>query len=159
MRSFFLTSTAFLAISLALAYFLGSGWYILFAIILVLTILGYYDLMQTKHTIMRNYPIFGRLRFVLEELRPKMYQYFIESDIDGRPFNRVDRSTVYQRAKGVRDTIPFGTQHDLYAEGYEWLCHTMSPKPFDTIDHDPRILIGNKDCKQPYNCSVLNEFS
>lgn len=156
MRSFFLTSTAFLLLSLALAYFLGSGWYIFFAIILVLTIVGYYDLIQTKHTIMRNYPIFGRLRFVLEELRPKMYQYFIESDIDGRPFNRVDRSTVYQRAKGVRDTIPFGTQHDLYAEGYEWLCHTMSPKPFDTIDHDPRILIGNKDCKNPYSASIIN---
>lgn len=156
MRSFFLTSTAFLVISAALAYFLGSGWYILFAIVLVLTILGYYDLFQTKHTIMRSYPVFGRLRYVLEELRPKMYQYFIESDIDGRPFNRIDRSTVYQRAKGVRDTIPFGTQLDLYAEGYEWLCHTMSPKPFDTIDHDPRIMIGNKDCQQPYSASILN---
>ncbi len=156
MRNFFLSSTAFLLLSLALAYFLGSGWYILFAIVLVLTIMGYYDLIQTKHTLMRNYPIFGRLRFVLEELRPKIYQYFVESDIDGRPFNRVDRSTVYQRAKGVRDTIPFGTQLDLYAEGYEWLCHTMSPKPFDTIDHDPRIMIGNKDCTQPYSASILN---
>ena len=156
MFKYFLSSTAFLLLSFGLAYFLGSGWYVLFAIVLVLTIVGYYDLIQTKHTIMRNYPIFGRLRFVLEELRPKMYQYFIESDIDGRPFNRVDRSTVYQRAKAVRVTITFGTQHDLYAEGYEWLCHTMSPKPFDTINHDPRIMIGNKDCTQPYSASILN---
>ena len=156
MRNFFLGSTAALLVALGLAIFLNHNWYVLFAIILILTILGYYDLFQTKHTLMRNYPIFGRLRFVLEDLRPKIYQYFVESDIDGRPFNRVDRSTIYQRAKAVRDTIPFGTQLDLYAEGYEWICHTMSPKSFETIDHDPRILIGNKDCTQPYSASILN---
>lgn len=156
LKNFFLGSTFALAITFALAFFLSSGWYVLFAIVLILTILGYYDLFQTRHTIMRNYPIFGRLRYVLEELRPKMYQYFIESDIDGRPFNRIDRSTVYQRAKGVRDTIPFGTQLEVYAEGYEWICHTFSPKPFDTIDHDPRIMIGNKDCLHPYSASILN---
>ncbi|MEO5789225.1 MAG: FMN-binding glutamate synthase family protein [Gelidibacter sp.] len=156
MRNFFLTSTAALLITLALAVFLSSNWYVLFGIVVILTVLGYYDLFQTRHTIMRNYPVLGRLRYLMEELRPKVYQYFVESDIDGRPFNRVDRSTVYQRAKGERDTIPFGTQLDLYAEGYEWLCHTMSPKPFDTLNHDPRFMIGNKDCKQPYSASILN---
>ncbi|MEO8774486.1 MAG: FMN-binding glutamate synthase family protein [Gelidibacter sp.] len=156
MRNFFITSTASLLLAIGLAIFLSPNWYVLVGIVVILTLLGYYDLFQTRHTIMRNYPVLGRLRYVLEELRPKMYQYFIESDIDGRPFNRVDRSTVYQRAKGMRDTIPFGTQLDLYAEGYEWLCHTMAPKAFDTIDHDPRILIGNKDCKQPYSASILN---
>lgn len=153
---YFATSTISLILSFALAFFLSPSWYVLFGIVLVLTIMGYYDLIQTRHTIMRNYPIFGRLRYVLEELRPKMYQYFIESDIDGRPFNRIDRSTVYQRAKGVRDTIPFGTQLDLYAEGYEWICHTFAPKAFSTIDHDPRVLIGNKACKHPYSASILN---
>src|SRR5690606_34727084 len=118
--------------------------------------LGYYDIFQKRHTIMRNYPVLGRLRYVLEELRPKMYQYFIESDIDGRPFNRVDRSTVYQRAKAVRDTIPFGTQLDVYAEGYEWISHSIAPKAFDSLNHDPRVVIGNKDCKQPYSASILN---
>ena len=92
----------------------------------------------------------------MEELRPKMYQYFIESDIDGRPFHRVDRATVYQRSKKVRDTIPFGTQLDLYAEGSEWMCHSIAPKPFDSLDQDPRIIIGNKDCKQPYSSSIIN---
>lgn len=105
---------------------------------------------------MRNYPVVGRLRYILEDLRPKMYQYFIESDIDGRPFNRVDRSTVYQRAKTVRDTIPFGTQLDVYATGYEWICHSMAPKAFETLDQDPRVIVGNKDCKQPYSASILN---
>lgn len=155
-NNFYITTTIALIITFALGYFLSSNWYVLFGIVLIFTILGYYDLFQTKHTIMRNYPVLGRLRFVLEELRPKMYQYFIESDIDGRPFNRVDRSTVYQRAKGVRDTIPFGTQLDVYAEGYEWICHTIAPKPFDTINHDPRILIGNKGCKHPYSSSIIN---
>src|SRR5690606_3262122 len=154
--NFYIISTASLLITLALSIFLSPNWYVLFAIVLVLTILGYYDAIQTRHTIMRNYPVVGRLRYLLEDLRPKMYQYFIESDIDGRPFNRVDRSTVYQRAKGVRDTIPFGTQLDLYAEGYEWICHSIAPRPFESLDHDPRFLIGNKACKHPYSASILN---
>ena len=153
---FYIISTISLLITLALGIYLSPYWYVLFVIVLAFTILGYYDVFQTRHTIMRNYPILGRLRFVLEDLRPKMYQYFIESDIDGRPFNRVDRSTVYQRAKGVRDTIPFGTQHDVYAEGYEWICHSIAPKAFDTLNHDPRVMIGNKDCKHPYSASILN---
>lgn len=155
-NQFYVISTASLLITFALAFFLSSNWYVLFGIVLLLTILGYYDIIQTTHTVMRNYPVLGRLRYVLEDLRPKMYQYFIESDIDGRPFNRIDRSTVYQRAKGVRDTIPFGTQNDLYAEGYEWICHSIAPKAFETLDHDPRIMIGNKDCTQPYSASILN---
>src|SRR5690554_2894020 len=155
-KNFYILSTASLLITLGLAIFLSPNWYVLFVIVLALTVLGYYDVIQTRHTIMRNYPVLGRLRFVLEDLRPKMYQYFIESDIDGRPFNRVDRSTVYQRAKGVRDTIPFGTQLDLYAEGYEWICHSIASKAFDTLNQDPRIMIGNKDCKQPYSASIIN---
>ncbi|AFL81144.1 glutamate synthase family protein [Aequorivita sublithincola DSM 14238] len=154
--NFYIFSTLSLLITFGLAFFLSANWYVLFAIVLALTILGYYDTFQKRHTIMRNYPVLGRLRYVLEELRPKMYQYFIESDIDGRPFNRIDRSTVYQRAKAVRDTIPFGTQLDVYAEGYEWICHSIAPKAFNTLNHDPRIMIGNKGCSQPYSSSILN---
>jgi len=69
-------------------------------------ILGIYDLLQTRHTITRNFPVFGHLRFVMEDLRPKIYQYFIESDTNGTPFNRQNRSVVYQRAKKVDDTRP-----------------------------------------------------
>ena len=155
-KQFYIISTAALLITFALAFFLNPNWYVLFAIVVIITYLGYYDVFQKHHTVMRNYPVLGRLRYVLEELRPKMYQYFIESDIDGRPFNRVDRSTVYQRAKGVRDTIPFGTQLDVYAEGYEWICHSIAPKAFETLNHDPRVMIGNKGCSQPYSASILN---
>jgi len=153
---FVLVSTILLILTLALSVWLNPNWYVIFAVVLGLSILGYYDMFQKRHTIMRIYPVFGRLRYVMEELRPKMYQYFIESDIDGRPFHRVDRATVYQRAKDVRDTIPFGTQFDLYAEGYEWMCHSIAPKAFSSLDHDPRVTVGNKDCKQPYSASILN---
>lgn len=155
-RLFILTSTVALIVTFGLSFFLNPNWYVLFGILLFITFVGYYDMLQTKHSIMRIYPVLGRLRFVMEELRPKIYQYFIESDIDGRPINRIDRSTVYQRAKNENDTMPFGTQLDVYSEGYEWLCHSMAPKEFASLEQDPRILIGNKDCTKPYSCSILN---
>src|SRR5690554_10193 len=155
-RNFVIVSSICLIVTLGLSIYLSPNWYVLFAITLFLTIVGYMDMYQKRHTIKRLYPLVGRLRYVMEELRPKMYQYFIESDIDGRPFHRVDRATVYQRSKKVRDTIPFGTQLDLYAEGYEWMCHSIAPKSFDSLDQDPRIIIGNKDCKQPYSSSIIN---
>lgn len=153
---FVVISSLLLIATFLLSIYVTASWWVVFVIVLTLTIMGYYDMIQTRHTIMRIYPVVGRLRYVFEELRPKLYQYFIESDIDGRPFHRVDRSTVYQRAKKVRDTIPFGTQFDLYEEGYEWMCHSISPKAFDTMEEDPRVEIGNKDCKQPYSASLLN---
>lgn len=155
-RIFVFISTVVLALVFLLAYFLNPNWYVVFVIVVALTVIGYYDMFQKRHSIMRIYPVFGRLRFLMEELRPKIYQYFIESDIDGRPINRIDRSTVYQRAKEENDTMPFGTQLDVYSEGYEWMCHSMAPKDFKLLDHNPRVLIGNKDCQQPYSCSVYN---
>ncbi len=155
-KQFMIVSVMLLITTLAMTIYLNINWVVLFIVILIFSILGYQDMLQKKHTIRRIYPLFGRLRYVLEELRPKMYQYFIESDIDGRPIHRVDRSTIYQRAKKELETIPFGTQLDVYAEGYEWMSHSISPKSFDTLDHDPRVLVGNKDCKQPYSASILN---
>ncbi len=155
-RIFILTSTALAVITFLLSFYLHPGWYIVFGVVLFFTAMGYYDMFQKRHSIMRIYPLLGRLRFVMEDLRPKIYQYFIESDIDGRPINRVDRSTIYQRSKEENDTMPFGTQLDVYTEGYEWLCHSIAPKDFRLLDHNPRVLVGNKDCAQPYSCSVYN---
>jgi len=118
--------------------------------------MGYYDMIQTKQSIKRNFPLFGRLRYVFEDLRPKIQQYFVESDTDGLPINRNDRSVIYQRAKKQIDTTPFGTQMDVYAEGYEWMSHSIVPLDFHAIDHHPRVLVGNRDCTQPYNASILN---
>ncbi len=119
-----------------------------------LALIGIRDLMQTKRAILRNYPIIGHLRFFFEKIRPEMRQYFFEADTDGRPFPREKRAIVYQRAKLQLDKKPFGTQGDVYAEGHEWMLHSLAPK--DVAQHDFRIIIGGKDCKQPYSASVLN---
>lgn len=155
-KSFIICSSLILIATACLGVYLSPNWYLLSGIIMCLTAVGYYDMLQKKHSIMRIYPLFGRLRFLMEELRPKIYQYFIESDIDGRPISRIDRSTIYQRAKKENDTMPFGTQLDVYSEGYEWMCHSIAPKDFNLLDHNPRVLIGNKDCTQPYSCSIYN---
>ncbi len=118
--------------------------------------LGVADMFNSRHTIIRNYPVVGRLRYVMEELRPKLYQYFIESDTDGAPLNRVERSMVYQRAKKVNDTTPFGTQFDVYKPGYEWINHSVYPKDTIALPDDLRVMIGSSACRRPYSMSLLN---
>jgi glutamate synthase domain-containing protein 2 len=127
-----------------------------FVIFVPIFALGYYDLLQKRHTIERNFPVFGHLRFLMEDLRPKIYQYFIESDTNGTPFNRMNRSVIYQRAKKVDDTRPFGTELDVYQNGYEWLNHSIAAIDHSKLDLAPRVMVGGADCKQPYNASVFN---
>jgi glutamate synthase domain-containing protein 2 len=123
---------------------------------LVLAFVGFYDIKQTKHSLWRNFPIVGRMRWVLEELRPPIRQYFIESDIDGVPINRQLRSMVYRRSKKQVSTIPFGTKVDVYKAGYEWVGHSLGALNAHDLEQNPRIIIGSKACKQPYASSVLN---
>lgn len=157
MRKQFLTVALLITLAIAAAgYFLNIHFLWALILIMPLFLLGIYDMLQVRHTLWRNYPLFGRMRWLMEALRPKIYQYFVESDIDGRPVNRLERNTIYQRAKQETDTMPFGTQLDVYAEGYEWLSHSINPKDFHGLKELPRTLVGNKDCKQPYNLSVLN---
>ena len=111
---------------------------------------------QKKSAIVRNFPLVGRTRFAAEWMRPKVYQYFVEPDHEGRPINRIFRNIIYQRAKQVTDTTPFGTQLDLYAEGYEWMNHSIAPIDPHTLNQDPRVEIGGPECKQPYSCSLFN---
>jgi glutamate synthase domain-containing protein 2 len=119
-----------------------------------LTLVGVRDLMQKSHAVLRNYPISAHIRFLLEEIRPEMRQYFFESEKDGMPFSRDTRAVVYQRAKMELDKRPFGTQEDVYREGYEWMHHSVSPK--EHAEEKFRITIGGPDCKQPYSASVFN---
>src|SRR6218665_120743 len=157
MRKLFLQVTIIsLVVFAALALWVWNGFWWFFGVVAFFTLWGIYDMLQTKHSLIRNFPLFGRARWLMEALRPKLYQYFIESDTDGRPINRIDRSTVYQRAKLQTDTMPFGTQLNVYAEGYEWMTHSIVPLGHEDVIHDPKVIIGNKDCKQPYACSVLN---
>ncbi len=116
--------------------------------------LGFYDLAQTRHAVLRNVPISAHLRFLLEEMRPETRQYFFESETDGLPFSRHRRAIVYQRAKMALDKRPFGTQLDVYAQGYEWLRHSIAPK---AVASEPfRIAVGGPDCARPYSISVFN---
>ena len=129
---------------------------VLWALVIVLPVivLGVYDLVQKKHTVRRLYPFFGRFRYWLESVRPEIQQYFVESELDGKPVAREFRSLIYQRAKGDKDTRPFGTIFDVNRDGYEWMNHSLVPKhPTNT---DPRIKFGGDRCSQPYMASPLN---
>lgn len=140
----------------ALVYFLPqTGTIILVSFSGFLTIVALYDSFQTKHSLLRAFPLVARLRWVFEEERDKIKQYFIESDLDGTPINREKRSIVYQRAKKEIETIPFGTQHDVYAKGYEFVKHSIFPKDHHQIEGD-RVLIGSDQCSQKYDASIIN---
>ncbi len=122
--------------------------------ILPIIIAGLMDVFQTRHAILRNYPLIGRGRYWMEAVRPEINQYFVESNIDGRPFDRETRSNIYQRAKKSLNTHPFGTQRNVYQDGYEWINHSLQPCPTD--EGADRILVGEGQCSKPYFASIFN---
>lgn len=122
--------------------------------LLALTALGLFDLTQRGHSLLRNYPVLGHLRWLFEGIRPEIRQYLIESNQDEIPFSREERSLVYQRAKNEEDRRPFGTQLDVYDNGYAWLTHSMTPKAH--LDSNFRVTVGNKTCAKPYDASVYS---
>ncbi|MCB9187742.1 MAG: FMN-binding glutamate synthase family protein [Flavobacteriales bacterium] len=155
MRNLFIGISTILVIGLGSAgHFVHQAFWWILVGFSPLIIMGFFDILQTKHTIRKNYPLLGRLRYFFESIRPEISQYFIESDLNGRPFNRRDRSVVYQRAKGVRQTVPFGTQLHTDEPGYEWVTHSLYTSHIE--EDDLRITIGSSQCKQPYNSSIMN---
>jgi len=138
----------------ALGLWLGAWWAAPLAVLVPLLVLGVVDLIQPGHAILRNYPIIGHIRFMLEAIRPELRQYIIEDDRDPAPFSREHRSLVYRRAKDVHDAQPFGTIKDVSAVGYGWISHSI--RPVAHLDHDFRLQIGGPECRQPYSASVLN---
>ena len=108
-----------------------------------LSLIGVYDVMQSHHAVLRNYPVIGHMRFLFEGIRPEIRQYLMESDQDEEPFSRDQRSLIYQRAKGVEDKRPFGTQQRVYDSGYEWITHSVVPQHL--TDHDFRVRIGGPE--------------
>lgn len=150
---FFAGCAALAVISLALVLF--SAWFwIPAAFFAALTLLGVFDVTQSRHAILRNYPILGHMRFLFEGIRPEIRQYLIESDQDEEPFSREERSLVYQRAKDVEDKRPFGTQQRVYDAGYAWLTHSIQPRHLEAGDF--RVTIGNDQCAQSYDASLYN---
>lgn len=136
---------------------LGLAWspfYWLFVIVTPIFLLGMYDSLQRKQAVRRNFPVIGHFRYLFELIRPEINQYFIESNTDGTPFNRELRSVAYQRAKLQLQTMPFGTQRDVYEPGYEWMNHSLTAK--HPVKEAPRIRIGGDTCTQPYDASLFN---
>lgn len=137
---------------LVLAVFWPLAWWGV-ALFGALALLGTWDLLQTRSTLRRNYPVLAHFRYGLESVGPEIRQYFIEGDTAEVPFSRQQRSLVYQRAKGVMDVVPFGSQQDVYGVDYEWINHSMAPTHVDS--HDFRVVIGAASA-QPYSASVFN---
>ena len=164
--SFFPVRYTFFALSgvgLLLCLFTAIGFGVggpLAIVFLAIFGVGVYDILQSKRSVLRNYPLIGHLRYMLEFIRPEMRQYFLESDSEATPFSRSQRSLVYQRAKGEPDKRPFGTQLDVHAVGYEWINHSVVPSRLST--HDFRVWVGgsstspNPGCTQPYPLSIFN---
>jgi glutamate synthase domain-containing protein 2 len=132
----------------------GTIFIALAAVAAVLVAIGARDMVQTRHSLRRNYPILANIRFLLEGIRPEIRQYFLESDTDGAPFNRSKRAIVYQRAKGALDKRPFGTQKDVYAGDFEWINHSIATPP--KAPRDLRVTIGGPACRLPYAISLFN---
>ena len=118
------------------------------------TLIGFHDIFISRHNLNRLYPVVAYIRYFLESYRVEIQQYFVANDTEERPFNREERSLVYQRAKNIRDTIAFGTQRNLLEENYLSLWHSLQPKTIN--DKVKRIAIGGPDCSQPYLASYLN---
>ena len=119
-----------------------------------LAALAAHDLLQRRHSILRNYPVVGHMRFLLEDIRPEIQQYFIEQNWAGRPFDRDVRSIIYERAKGTMEEQPFGTELEVNEVGQEWLVHSTAPVP--EPDDPPRVEVGGPDCTQPYSMALVN---
>lgn len=152
-KEFLIISNLLLLGLIALAFALPSSRGYL-AVYLLFYALGYYDYFQARHSIRRNFPLFGRLRYMMEGIRPEINQYFVESDTNGMPYNREERTIVYARSKNELDTTPFGTIVDVYAPGYEWVSHSILPK---SVNPDVlRSVIGGRQCRQPYSASLIN---
>lgn len=156
MRKAFLISSVTLLSLTGILIYVNWKFAFLLLIFLPLIAMGLFDMYQSKRTIRRNFPLLGRMRYLLESLGPEMRQYFIETDTDGKPFNRLQRALVYSRSKKETSTQPFGTQLNVYDVGYEWINHSIKAIPFHEVDAHPKVKIGSSQCTKPYNASMFN---
>lgn len=155
-REIFIALAIFILITIGIISIFWKSvlWSLIFFVPII--IIGVNDIIQRKHAIKNNFPVIGHFRYILEKFRPEIQQYFVETETEGTPINRMFRSLIYTRAKNQNDTTPFGTKSDVYRVGYECMAHSMYPKHHDEVEQNPRVLFGGKDCKQPYNASILN---
>lgn len=149
----YLASLILTLISIVLVFTHHIDWWWGVAVFGAIAVLGTVDLLQTRSTLRRNYPVLAHFRYGLESIGPEMRQYFIEADTAEVPFSRQQRALVYQRSKSVNDVRPFGSQADVYSLDYEWINHSLAPTAH--LSHDFRVVIGENSA-QPYSASVFN---
>ncbi len=123
-------------------------------VLIPLFLVGVYDATHGVHNVLRNYPVIGHIRYFAEFIRPEIQQYFVASNLSGRPFPRETREVILSGAMGGDGIQPFGTQHDLMSPGIEFAMHSMAPKepPADFA----RVSFGGPECSKPYSASRLN---
>ncbi|NOQ72376.1 MAG: FMN-binding glutamate synthase family protein [Crocinitomix sp.] len=151
---FYILAVAITAGIIALGYFVNPNYYYLFILFAPLILVGLRDAFQNKHAIKKNFPVIGNLRYIMEAISPEIQQYFVERRTDGAPIDKNKRAVIYKRSKNLGATHPFGTEENIYEEGYEFITQSLYPSP---VLHDPpRVEIGGKDCTQPYSASLYN---
>lgn len=151
---FYISAILVTAGIVALGVFIHPNFYYLFILFGPLILIGLRDALQNKHAIKKNFPLIGNLRYILESISPEIQQYFVERRTDGRPISKNKRAVIYQRSKNLGSTHPFGTEEDIYSEGYEFITQSLYPSA--VLHDEPRVTIGGKDCKQPYSASLYN---
>jgi glutamate synthase domain-containing protein 2 len=135
----------------------GLGTIIGFVIIATLVVWFIQDITQKKHTVLRNYPVIGRLRYKMEELGEYFRQYFFMGDRDELPFNRATRGWVYRLAKAEGGIIGFGSTSDMSEPGSVLFVNA----PYPVLDEDrlptPSLTIGEGYCEKPFIArSIIN---
>ena len=154
MRDLFFKWGTVLVIATWIVALLIKSYYWIPVLLTCLYLVGIYNTAQTKHAILRNFPVLGYFRYFFEGISPEMQQYFIERETDGKPFPRHQRSAAYRRAKNLSDTVAFGTQLEVNHRKYEGIKHSIYAKtPMEDL---PKVLVGNEQCSQPYVASLFN---
>ncbi len=151
---FFVSAFVITAGIIALGYTVSSNFYYLFILFGPLILIGLRDAFQNKHAIKKNFPVIGNLRYILESVSPEIQQYFVERRTDGAPISKNKRAVIYQRSKNLGSTHPFGTEENIYGEGYEFITQSLYPSA--TPHEVPKVLIGGEQCTQPYSASLYN---
>lgn len=155
-RQIFIVSSIVAVIAILLLSLISPYFLLFFIVVAPIIAVGVRDITQKRQTIRRNFPVIGNFRYMLEKVRPEIMQYFVETDTEGKPINRLYRSVIYQRAKQETSTSPFGTQWDVYRAGYEWIDHSVYAINHADLEKELRVMVGGEDCLQPYSASRLN---
>ncbi|MDF1678889.1 MAG: FMN-binding glutamate synthase family protein [Legionellaceae bacterium] len=131
---------------------------IIFLIVIVFVVVYFLDKRQKRHTILRNYPLIGHLRYWSEYLGEFFRQYFFANDREELPFNRAERSWVYRAAKAVDTTIGFGSTRPLHNTGTLYFVSAPFPVLSSGEAHIQPLTIG-KYCRKPYVSNHLFHIS